>query len=200
MARCSLGLYVGTALCNALYFTGRWLLQKTEDRSRRDLVRIFSEQPSMVWLLKDGVEVEVAIETLQAGDIVVVAAGQVVPVDGIIRTGDAQIDQRVLTGESQPIEKGAGESVFASTLVLSGRVQIEVQVYGRDTVVAKIGNILRHTADYRQTIEARSQTLSDRSVLPLLGLAGWRMPPSVCQVRSRCWAATSRTTCACPDR
>jgi len=166
------GLYVGTALCNALYFTGRWLLQKTEDRSRRDLVRIFSEQPSMVWLLKDGVEVEVGIETLQAGDIVVVAAGQVVPVDGIIRGGDAQIDQRVLTGESQPIEKGVGESVFASTLVLSGRVQIEVQVYGRDTVVAKIGDILRHTADYRQTIEARSQSLSDRSVLPLLGLSG----------------------------
>ncbi len=81
---------------------------KTQDRSIKSLINIFGEQPRSIWVLVDGVEVEVPFESVKAGDTVLIQAGQTIAVDGMIAKGYATIDQRTLTGESQPVEKGAG--------------------------------------------------------------------------------------------
>ena len=65
-------------------------------------------------------------ETVQIGDVVVVHAAQTIPVDGTVTSGHARVDQRALTGESLPVEKEAGHDVFAGTLLLSGRICIQV--------------------------------------------------------------------------
>jgi Cu2+-exporting ATPase len=162
--------YTLMAFSSALYFAGKKLLSKTEDRSRKKLVSIFEQQPRSVWLWRDGVEVQVPFETVQSGNVLVVNAGEVIPADGLIVEGLASIDQRRLTGESQPAEKGLGEPVFAATIVLAGRILIQVERAGTETVAAQIGDILTRTADYRTAIEARSQQLADSSVLPTLGI------------------------------
>ena len=101
----ALGLWYGSIM--------RWLLAKTENNSRKSLVNLFGEVPRFVWVVVDGTEVEVAFEDVQAGDEIIIVAGQMIPVDGTISAGMASINQQMLTGEGQPAEKGVGEPVFA---------------------------------------------------------------------------------------
>lgn len=164
--------YISGAVACLLYFGGQKLMMLSEDRSRNSLINVFGEQPNTVYVLNDDVEVEIPFEQLQAGDTVVVETGQVIPVDGLIVKGVASIDQHMLTGEAQPIEKGVGDPVFAATVVLSGRIQIAAQQTGSATVAATIGQVLEQTIDYRTITEIRSQQLAQQSVVPLLGLSG----------------------------
>jgi len=114
------------------------LRQQTENNSRQQLTTIFGQQPQSVWLMRDGIEVEVLLETVQKGDIVVVNAGEHIPVDGTITEGLASVDQHALTGESQPLEKEVGETVFAATFVLAGRLFIRVENAGQETISAGV--------------------------------------------------------------
>ena len=135
---------------------------RTQDHSKKSLIRIFGEQPRQVWVQRDQVEIETALEDLQVGDVVVVHAGEMLPVDGTITEGFAMIDQHLLTGEAQPAEKGVGDTVFASTVMLSGKIYIEVKHAGQDTVAAQIGDILSRTTDFKSAVQLRAEGLSDR--------------------------------------
>ncbi|MEN8218273.1 MAG: hypothetical protein ABFS56_18265, partial [Pseudomonadota bacterium] len=96
------------------------LIKKAEDNSQKHLIKIFSGHTDKVWLEKDGVEIQVPFETVPKNDIIIVHAGEIIPVDGVIQTGSASIDQHILTGESQPVERTVGDTVFAATLMLTG--------------------------------------------------------------------------------
>jgi len=151
------------------------LIRKTEDSSQKQLINVFSGHPSQVWIEKDGVEMQVAFETLQKNDIVIVHAGEVIPVDGIIQKGSASIDQHILTGESQPVERTVGETVFAATLLLTGRLSILVETAGEETVAANIGHVLNNTQTYKEQLMLRGKKFADR-LLPVelaAGLITW---------------------------
>lgn len=164
------GYYFLGALANWLFYVGSGLVQRTRDQSRQNLARIFEVQPRRVWVQQDGLEIETAFEALLPGQRVVIRAGESIPVDGEIVEGIAGIDQRMLTGESQPVEKTVGERVFAATLVLSGRIVVRVEQTGTATVAAQIGEMLQRTVDFKSTVELQSQDLSNRLTLPTLGL------------------------------
>lgn len=154
-----------------LFFSQKFLL-KTKDNSEKNLFHIFAERPDMVWIVRDQVELEVPFETIEIGDIVIVNAGEVIPVDGAIVQGQARIDQHMLTGESVAVEKIVGETVLTSTIVLSGRILIEVEKTGSETVAAKIGEILHNTADFKSSLETRGEKIANQSALPTLALSG----------------------------
>ncbi len=145
----------------------------SKDRTRKRLTNLFGEQPRMVWILKEGVEIEVPYESLVCGDIVLVQAGQTVPVDGVLTQGQASVDQRMLTGEAQPVEKGPGDTVFAATVVLMGKVNLRVDKIGADTMAAQIGAILTNTSDFASSVQLRGKEMSDQFAAPslLLGCA-----------------------------
>ncbi|WP_089719175.1 heavy metal translocating P-type ATPase [Candidatus Entotheonella palauensis] len=168
--------YFAFSLFIFLYYVRRKMLMKTEDHSRQSLMNVFGQLPRTVWVEQDGIEIERPIETVQAGDIVVVDTGSVIPVDGTIASGMATIDQHMLTGESQPVEKGVGDQVFASTLMLGGRVRIQAERAGDETMVANIGDILRHTADFKTSIQSRGERLGDQMAAPFLGLGALAFP------------------------
>ncbi len=86
----------------------------------------------------DGEEIQVSLDKLNQGDIIVVNTGEVVPVDGVIVDGLAMIDQHALTGESTPAEKGVGDQVFASTVMVAGKIFVSVEKSGEATATAKI--------------------------------------------------------------
>ncbi len=161
--------FMAGAVGTWMYFLSAKLVLKTKDESIQSLTNLFGEQSSSVWLLKDGVEIEIPFEEVQVGDVVVVSAGEMIPVDGAVIKGLGSVDQRMLTGESQPVEKGVGESVFAATTLLTGSLQISVEKAGKDAVAAQIGEIWSRTADYRTSVETRGEQLSNRAVLPTLG-------------------------------
>lgn len=182
------GYYVPMALIGVMYLLSRRLLLETEDHTRQKLMNLFGAQPRSVWILKEGVEIEVPFERLEQGDIVVVTAGQAIAVDGIVLRGMGSVDQHVLTGESQPVEKGPEDSVLAGTLLLTGRIYIRTEKTGSSTLAGQVGVILNRTADYRDELESRGESLADRAVLPMLGLsavAGLTMgAPSVVAILS----------------
>jgi Cu2+-exporting ATPase len=122
------------------------------------------------------VEVEVPVEQLRVGDRVVVHGGQPIPIDGVIVEGSASIDQHVLTGEAQPVEKSSGDEVFATTVVLSGRIQISVEKTGDETTAAQIGQMLNRTVEYKSSIQLRAESLADRTVIPTLILGAIALP------------------------
>jgi len=133
--------YFVLALLNWICYLSRTFAHKVnyiEKNIRMTLVQIFGKIPKIVWLLKDGVELEVPCEELEVGDIIVVNANEIIPVDGVIVNGTSLIDQRILTGELQPLQKTAGDQVFAATIVLSERIYIRVGKSGSETLVAKL--------------------------------------------------------------
>lgn len=162
---------------------GLWLayfsLNLTADakgRSLKQMVNIFGKQPNAVWVRRDGYDIEVPFDSVTHDDIVIVHAGEMIPVDGVVVEGTAGVDQRMLTGESQPAEKGAGDMVFAATVVLSGRIGIQVQRTGAETVAAQIGQILNDTTSYATDVELRGVELADRTALPNLALSALALP------------------------
>ena len=147
----------------------------TED-SRNRIVDIYRQAPKTAWLLADGVETETALGAIRAGDTVVVNAGEVVPVDGAVLAGQALVDEQMLTGEARPVEKGPGEAVFAGTLLLAGRVEARVDKAGKDTSIARIGQILNDTVEYKSDAQLRAEVLSDRTVAPVLAAGVIALP------------------------
>jgi Cu2+-exporting ATPase len=151
---------------------GRYLVRRTEDNSKKLLLGAFGKQPRYVWLLKDGLEIEMPLDRLGKGDIVVVHTGEMVPVDGIIVDGLAMIDQHALTGESTPAEKGVGDRVFASTVMVAGKMHVVVEKSGSETATARIAQILNDSAGYKLASQHKGEQIADKVVIPTLGLGG----------------------------
>lgn len=156
------------------FFAG--IINRIEQDSQQQLIRVFSGHPEQVWLLRDGVEIQIEFHQLQVGDIVVVNAGEVIPVDGRIQTGEGRVDQHVLTGESEAVEKSVGEEVYASTLLLSGRLAVEVLQAGNDTMAAKIGDVLNQTQNYKDTLTLRGRKVADRFLPVTVGIGAVTLP------------------------
>lgn len=150
---------------------GRKLLKQTRAESAKVLLQIFGKQPTLARVLKDGREIETALEKIKRDDRIVIYTGEVVPVDGVIAEGDAILDQHALTGESTPSEKSAGSKVFASTVMLAGKIIVRVERAGKDTVSSKISQILNKTVSHKLRAQSRGEELADKAVLPALGLS-----------------------------
>jgi heavy metal translocating P-type ATPase len=165
----TMSIFPGAVLCWCLGF-GRVLVKRTQDNSKKLLLNAFGKQPRYVWLFRDGVEVQISMDRLQQDDIIVVNTGEVVPVDGVVIEGMAVIDQHALTGESTPAEKGVGDKVFASTLMVAGKVFVSVEKSGGDTASARISQILNDSAGYKLTSQHKGERLADKAVIPTLAV------------------------------
>jgi Cu2+-exporting ATPase len=166
------GFYFAGGLGFVLYFLGEKLVVISQDRSQRKMINIFGQQPRTVWALIDGTEVEIPFEQVEVDTIIVISAGQMIPVDGLITEGYASIDQHRLTGESQPAEKRTGDAVLAATVVLAGKIYVQVSKAGKETAAAQIGEILNTTAGYQMSIESNALQLANASLWPTLLAAG----------------------------
>ncbi len=155
-------------LCQKIEF----LIQQT---TRHTLTHLLGEQPQRVWVVVDGVEIEVPFEQLRLGDILVLTAGQPIPVDGVVVQGVATVDQHRLTGESHAVEKVVGDTVLAATLVLGGRIQVRVEKTGEETAAGRIGEILNRTVEHQEAKLADQFRRMEHTLAPMLagGALGW---------------------------
>ena len=144
------------------------LVAKTEREAQADFSGIFGELASTVWILKDGVEVEIPLSALQTHATIVVHGGEVIPVDGQVITGTGLVDQHLLTGEAQPVEKQLGDSVFTSTLLISGTLHIKVEKQGKETITGQIAQTLEHAADFKLQIQSRGDKIVEQGALRTL--------------------------------
>jgi len=147
------------------------LLARTRARSERYITDIFGTQPRFAWRLQDdGAEVETPVQDLRAGDIIVVNTGEQIPVDGAVVAGTAMIDQQSLTGEAAPVERNEGDQVYAMTVLVAGKLQIQVEQTGADTVAFKIVKIINDAATFKVELQSTGERIADKMVLPTLGL------------------------------
>lgn len=152
------------------------LLAKVNDNTQKSIFDVYQLQPRTVWLLTEDAVVEVPFESVQVNDIVVVGAGETIPVDGVIVEGIASIDQQILTGEAQPVEKERGDQVFASTVVLMGTVQVRIEQTGMETTVARIAETLNQARNFKSALQLRAEAFADRTILPTLALSALSVP------------------------
>ncbi|QLQ31429.1 MAG: hypothetical protein HZT40_07245 [Candidatus Thiothrix singaporensis] len=99
----------------------------------------------------------------------IVDAGMVIPVDGLVVGGVGRVDQQALTGESQPIDKAAGDAVFAATLLLDGKLVIELQQAGSQSMAAELAELLEEVEQSRQDSQTRAQEVIDKWTPATLG-------------------------------
>jgi Cu2+-exporting ATPase len=168
--------YFVAASTTLLFHHGRYMVKKLKNESENRIINVFNQQYHTVWMLKNNVEIEVPIEKIKVNDIIVIQTGEKVPVDGIIIEGMATIDQHALTGESQPVEKEVGTQVFASTFLVMGKIYVKVEKAGQDTTVAKIGQILIDSADFKSKIQLKGEQWANKATFPMLVMSGFLLP------------------------
>ena len=167
--------FIGSLICLAVRYANR-LTSRITDESRAHLSSMFEQQMDTVWILVDRVEMQIPFEQLKVNDTVIVQSGEMIPADGLVIDGMASVDQHILTGEANPVEREAGDEVFASTLVLSGKIYIRVEKAGEDCTVAKIADILNQTVDFKSTTQLRAEKFSKDLVKPALIVSGLALP------------------------
>jgi Cu2+-exporting ATPase len=146
------------------------LLQKTTKKSQKYLTDIFGEQPRYAWLLVDGAEVRTEVKDLKKGDHIVVGTGESIPVDGVIIDGGAMIDQQSLTGESTPADKQEDDHVYASTVIVAGKVTVRVEETGKNTLASQVISIINEASNYDVRLQSVGEKMADKMVIPTLGL------------------------------
>ena len=148
---------------------GELLEEWTHKKSVDDLARTMSLNTGKVWLRSEGTEVLVDADKIQAGDMVVVHMGNVIPFDGLIAEGEAMVNQASLTGESVPVRKVEGNSVYAGTVVEEGEAVITVKAVGGSSRYEKIAAMIEDTEKLKSGLESKAEHLADRLVPYTLG-------------------------------
>ncbi len=121
-----------------LILLGRLLEARAKGRTSEALTRLIGLQAKQARVIRDGRELDMPIEEVRVGDVVIVRPGEKVPVDGIILEGNSSLDESMLTGESMPVDKGPGETVIGATLNCTGSFRFTATQVGADTALARI--------------------------------------------------------------
>jgi Cd2+/Zn2+-exporting ATPase len=127
-------------------------------RARRAISALMQLTPQQATVHRDGRDIVVPVGSIVPGEVMVVRPGERIPLDGIVRTGASALDQSPITGESMPVDKGAGDEVWAGSINSYGGLEVEVTHGFRDTTLSRI----LHAVEEAQASRAPSQTFVDR--------------------------------------
>ena len=153
-----LGQWAEGAFLLFLFSLGHALEHYAMSSARNAIRALGNLTPKVARVVRDGSEIEVPIETLRIGEIVVARAGDRVPVDGRVVSGQSSVDQSPITGESVPVGKDVGENVFAGTINGDGVLEIEVTKLSTDSTIARVQKMVEEA----QSQKAPSQTFADK--------------------------------------
>ncbi len=160
--------YFAAVVQNWVYHLGSHMVDKSKQNTELHLTQAFRQQPREIWVLKQGIEMQMPFSDLVAGDTVVVKTGELIPVDGYIQQGHALIDQQVMTGEASPVERRTGEAVLAETLVIGGSILVRVNQGGAESQAQQLHKLLEQTTDFKTELQLKGEAWSDAMAKPLL--------------------------------
>ena len=143
---------------------GELLEEWTRKKSVEDLARCMSLNIDRVWLRTPQGEVLVPISQVTAGDTVVVRSGGVIPVDGLVLEGEVTVNQASLTGESVPVPKHSGSTVYAGTVVEEGECVVEVKQASGQSRYDQIVQMIERSEQLKSAAESKASTLADKLV------------------------------------
>ena len=154
-----MGVYFDTsAMILTLILLGKFLEAIAKGRTSEAIKRLMGLRPKTARIIRGGQEMDIPVEEVRHGDWVLVRPGEKIPVDGIIREGHSAVDESMLTGESIPVEKNAGDPVMGATMNKTGAFTFEATKVGRETVLAQIIKLVEEA----QGSKAPIQRLADK--------------------------------------
>ena len=145
--------YEATAVVITLVVLGQALEARARGRTSRALHRLMDLRPQSARVIRDRGEVEIPAGEVQVGDVLIVRPGEGVPVDGTVEDGRSTVDESMITGESMPVEKEKGDPVVGGTLNRSGSFRFRATRVGRDTVLARIVQMVREAQGSKPPIQ-----------------------------------------------
>jgi Cu+-exporting ATPase len=155
----NLGVYYDTAaMIITLILLGKMLEAIAKGHTSEAIKRLMGLRAKTARIIREGVELDIPVEEVRPGDWVVVRPGEKIPVDGIVREGLSAVDESMLTGESIPVEKRAGDRVMGATINKTGSFKFEATKVGKETVLAQIIKLVEEA----QGSKAPIQRLADR--------------------------------------
>lgn len=132
---------------------GDYIRDATVSQARAAVESVLSYQESYAWVVRGRRKVKLPVPKIAVGDTVIVYPGDRIPVDGVVLSGKAAVDQRALTGESLPVEKEAGASVYAATVIHDGKLYIRASRVGDQTEAAKIVRLVEGAPAHETAIQ-----------------------------------------------
>jgi len=170
--------FESAAMIPTLITVGKMLEAMSKGRTTDALKGLMRLAPKTAVLIRDGVETEVGIEQVKAGDIFAVRPGESIPVDGIITEGHTSVNESALTGESIPVDKEEGDSVSAATINQQGYIKCRATRVGEDTTLAQIIKTVSDAAATKAPLARIADKVSGVFVPAVMGialvtLAGW---------------------------
>ncbi len=154
-----------------LILLGRTLELKSRGRASDAIRRLLALQVPTARVVRDGVEAEVAVESLRPGDRVVVRPGERIPVDGVVREGSSYVDESMITGEPVPVARGGGDEVVGGTMNRTGAFVFEATRTGADTVLGRIVRMVEAAQASKPPIQALVDRIAGVVVWGAIGVA-----------------------------
>ncbi len=173
------GLYFETAgVIITLILLGKSMEAVSKGKTSEAIKKLMGLAPKTATVLHDGNEVELPIDEVEIGDILLVRPGEKIPVDGVVTEGYTAIDESMLTGESMPVDKKAGDKVFAASINKNGLIQFKATKVGGDTALAQIIKLVEDAQGSKAPIAKMADIVSGYFVpivlvIAILAAAAW---------------------------
>lgn len=168
----SMDLYFESAgVIITLILLGRYFEALAKGRTSEAIKKLMGLAPKTAIIIKEGKEIEIPIEEVKVGDIIVVKPGQKIPVDGEVVKGNTAVDESMLTGESIPVEKKVGDQVVGASINKTGSIQFKATKVGKDTVLAQIVKLVEEAQGSKAPIAKMADIISSYFVPIVLVIA-----------------------------
>jgi len=166
------------ALIIALVLVGRTLEHIAKGKASEAVRRLLDLQPSLATVIRNGKEEQVPVEEVIVGDIILVKPGEKIPVDGEVIEGHSSVDEKMITGESIPVEKKVGDEVIGATMNKTGVLKFKATKVGADTTLSQIINLVEEAQSTKAPVERLVDKISSYFVpivifVAIGAFAGW---------------------------
>ncbi|MCB1694493.1 MAG: HAD-IC family P-type ATPase, partial [Pseudomonadales bacterium] len=170
--------YEASAAIIGLVLLGRWLEARAKGRTSSAVRALVDLRPQLARVIEDNEPYEIPVRAVQAGDVVLVRPSEQIPVDGEVIEGTSSVDESMLTGESVPVSKQPGDTVFGATMNSSGLLRIRATAVGADSALARIIRLVEEAQTSKAPIQALADRIAGIFVPVVLGIAaltfaGW---------------------------
>lgn len=152
--------FESSAMILTLITLGKYFEKKSKGQTKKSLESLMDLAPKKARILKDKNEVEILVEDLKKGDLILVRPGEAIPVDGIIKEGSSLVDESAITGESIPVNKNIGDEVISATLNKQGSFIFEATKVGEDTTLSKIIELVNQANETKAPIAKLADKIS----------------------------------------
>ena len=168
----SMDLYFESAgMILTLITLGKYLETRSKGKTGQAIARLIDLAPKTATVLRDGKEVEVPVEQVQLGDLLLVRPGGSIPVDGVVTEGASSVDESALTGESIPVDKEPGDTVISASINRSGALTIRATRVGQDTTLAQMIRLVDEAASSKAPIAKLADRVAGVFVPVVMGIA-----------------------------